>query len=368
MDIFIIILMIFAVIGVIDKATGGRLGFEKEIDTGLSTMGTVAVYIVGIYCVGTVLIEGNGEEIGKFTSLFPMDPSILIGGILAPDLGGQPIAMGLAEDKAMGYFSGIIIGSCLGQFVSFQLPVIFAMMDSETKEKMVKGFICGIIAIPVGLFAGGLVMGLSPLDLLLNISVITLICLLLLLGFVRAAKKTEKVLLAFSGIVKFVCQILFVVVVVGIFIPKLSIVPMDIVFGALLIALRMTIIVCGGLVLTKILIKRMGRVFAFLGKKMGTDKLAVIGLMLNMINSLTALSLFPKMDNRGKVINGAFCVSGAYILGGQLAFVLAVAPAFVFYGFIVSKLTAGILAVAIGLWVESRGKKQESKVVEKQDL
>ncbi|MGI6257858.1 MAG: ethanolamine utilization protein EutH, partial [Anaerovoracaceae bacterium] len=47
MDIFIIILMIFAVIGVIDKATGGRLGFEKEIDTGLSTMGTVAVYIVG---------------------------------------------------------------------------------------------------------------------------------------------------------------------------------------------------------------------------------------------------------------------------------------------------------------------------------
>lgn len=368
MDIFIIILMIFAVIGFIDKAAGGRLGFEKEIDTGLSTMGTVAVYIVGIYCVGTVLIEGNAAEIGRFTSLFPMDPSVLIGGILAPDLGGQPIAMGLAEDKAMGYFSGIIIGSCLGQFVSFQLPVIFAVMDPSTKEKMVKGFICGIIAIPVGLFAGGLVMGLSPLNLLRNISVITLICLLLLLGFLKAAKKTEKIILAFSGIVKFVCQILFVVVVVGIFVPGISIVPKDVVFGALLIALRMTIIVCGGLVLTKILIRRMGRTFSFLGEKMGTDKLAVIGLMLNMINSLTAITLFPRMDDRGKVINGAFCVSGAYILGGQLAFVLAVAPAFVFYGFIASKLTAGILAMVIGLWVESRGKNQGSKVADNQEL
>lgn len=106
MDVFVIVLAAFAALGFLDKAIGGRFGFDREIDSGLSTMGTMSVYIVGIYCVGTVLIEGNSETIGNATSFLPMDPSILSGGILAPDLGGQPIAMGLAEDRDMGFFRG----------------------------------------------------------------------------------------------------------------------------------------------------------------------------------------------------------------------------------------------------------------------
>ncbi len=363
MDVFVIVLAAFAALGFLDKAIGGRFGFDREIDSGLSTMGTMSVYIVGIYCVGTVLIEGNSETIGNATSFLPMDPSILSGGILAPDLGGQPIAMGLAEDRDMGFFSGLVIGGCLGQFVSFQLPVIFAVLDMETKQKMVRGFIYGIIAIPAGLVVGGLVMGIPPGKLFLNISIITLICLVLLMGFLKAPKQTEKIILTFSNIIKFICQILFVIVIAGLFIPKLSFVPGDLVLNALLIVFRMSIIVCGGLVLTRILTMYFGKAFDYLGEKMGTDKLGIIGLMLNMINSITAITLFSKMDDRGKIINGAICVSGAYILGGQLAFVISVAPAYVFYGYIASKITAGGLALAIALLGERKRNLNQSPLV-----
>ena len=359
MNIFVIILMIFAAVGFIDRAIGGRLGFEKEIETGLSTMGTLSVYIIGIYCLGTTFVQNNADAIAEATGILPVDPSIIIGCILAPDLGGQPIAMGLTPDKAMGYYSGIIVGGCLGQFISFQLPVIFSMLDLDIKQKMIRGFVYGIIAIPFGLVAGGLVMAIPLSKLFLNISIITAVCILLLAGFKRFPSVTEKILLGFSSIIESICQVLFVIVVAGIFIPKISVVPIDIILDALYLILRMTIIICGGLVISKLITKIFDRALKQIGYWFGTDKLSIVGLMLNMINTLTVVPHLKDMDANGKIINGAFAVSGSYILGGQLAFVLLVAPSGVFSAYIVSKLTAGIIGIIIAVAVSKRKKSMD---------
>ena len=57
-------------------------------------------------------------------------------------------------------------------------------------------------------------------------------------------------------------------------------------------------------------------------------------------------SLFSKMNKKGKILNAAFSLSGAFVFGGQLGFIASVNPASVTW-FVVVKLLAGILGLVI---------------------
>ncbi|MDL2250730.1 ethanolamine utilization protein EutH [Lachnospiraceae bacterium OttesenSCG-928-J05] len=61
------------------------------------------------------------------------------------------------------------------------------------------------------------------------------------------------------------------------------------------------------------------------------------------------------MNNRGKLINIAFAVSGSFVLGDVLAFTGGANPEMVF-PVIVAKLSGGILAIALTLFLLKRGK------------
>ena len=47
-------------------------------------------------------------------------------------------------------------------------------------------------------------------------------------------------------------------------------------------------------------------------------------MIMNFATSLAILPLISKMDKKGRMLNAAFSVSGAYMLGGQLGFVSSV--------------------------------------------
>ena len=66
-------------------------------------------------------------------------------------------------------------------------------------------------------------------------------------------------------------------------------------------------------------------------------------------HDISMLPLYGRMDVRGKVMNAAFTVSGAFCLGGQLAFVAAVATGQQVTAFLVAKLAAGLAAVWLAL-------------------
>ena len=76
------------------------------------------------------------------------------------------------------------------------------------------------------------------------------------------------------------------------------------------------------------------------------NQYALIGLILSLGTSIAMMPLFSKMDTKGKLINAAFSVSGAYVFGGQLGFIASVNPASVTW-FVVVKLVAGILGLVI---------------------
>ena len=78
MNIFIGILLLCALLGLWDKISGGKMGLAAEFDGGLASMASLALSIVGIYCIGVTAVRSNPEAIASFASRLPFDASVLI--------------------------------------------------------------------------------------------------------------------------------------------------------------------------------------------------------------------------------------------------------------------------------------------------
>ena len=60
---------------------------------------------------------------------------------------------------------------------------------------------------------------------------------------------------------------------------------------------------------------------------LGVNSYSVVGLIISLATCISMIPMMEKMDDRGKVMNAAFAVSGSFVLGGQLAFIASVEPA-----------------------------------------
>ena len=62
------------------------------------------------------------------------------------------------------------------------------------------------------------------------------------------------------------------------------------------------------------------------------------------------------MDEKGKMMNAAFGVSGAYVLGGQFAFISSVSDGYTVTVFMVSKVLCGVLSAFVMSRIYYRGR------------
>ena len=81
------------------------------------------------------------------------------------------------------------------------------------------------------------------------------------------------------------------------------------------------------------------------GQKLGINSTSVMGLLLSLGTSIAMIPLFSQMDRKGKMINAAFSVSGAYVFGGQLGFISSVVDSQGVLVYMISKIVAGVLAI-----------------------
>lgn len=345
MNAFIAIMLLLAGIGLLDKILGGRWGLSKELDKGLLLMGPMALSIIGIYCIGITAVQANAQSIAALAQNLPFDASVLIGSILATDLGGYVISKNVAATPLIGLFSGAIVASTLGCAVSFQLPVSLATIPKEEVSHMMNGLLLGIITIPAGLLAGGMMLGLSLRELVLNIAPVALLCLVLALAFVKATKVTTRVMSIVGYSIRAASFVMFAIVISGLFVPAWRIVDMTLVNEILIILAKMTAVVCGSMVLSRLAILYCRRPLEWISGKLDINEKSVMGLLLSLTTSLSMLPLFSQMDRRGKAMNAAFTVSGAYVLGGQLAFVASVEGPDVVSIYMISKLAGGVCAL-----------------------
>lgn len=347
MNPLLLILFLFFVLGVLDKIFGGCLGLALGLDRGLSQMGPLAMSMVGFYCIGVTMIVRNMEAITQMAQTLPFDLSVLPGLLLAPDMGGFPMAAELAGSPSLALLSGMLYSSSIGCLISFQLPIALTMIPNDCIPEMMRGLVPGILTIPAGILVGGLLLGIGPAMLLVQLLPVILLCLLLLLGFLFAPGATTHILMLFGKLVRALGLLLFALVMLGLFYPPASLADQALISEALGVVIKITVVVCGANILSDLLMRHAQKALGFCAHKLSVNEISVMGLFLSLTSGVAMLPFFSEMDTRGKILNSAFSVMGAYVFGGQMAFIAGMTTAGNTAVYMAGKLMGGCLAVVL---------------------
>lgn len=357
------ILAIFIVVGLVDKLRGNKLGYGEPFELGYHAMGDLAMAVVGIVALSPVLLLILKPIVTPLYTFFGASPA-MFPSFIALDMGGYALSIQLAgeADWAVGQYAGIIVASMLGITVCFTVPYALRMMKKEDHPILAYGVLIGIVTMPVGCIVGGLLMSFTstPMtlgQLIINTMPVIVLAVVVALGLIFKRELMLKIFVVIGKIITFIVTVGPVIAVfqylTGIRLPLfykmveydpiLDGVPLEV---ALLLVGQIAIVLLGAFPLIHFLNKRLGRVMDAFGRKVGINPESSTGLLTQLASSIPVWSVMDKMNDRGKLFNVAFAVSGSFVLGDVLAFTGGVNPEMIF-PVMVAKFTAGILAIIL---------------------
>ena len=347
-EILIVIMAIFAAIGAIDRIIGNKLGLGKPFEEGILAMGTLALAMLGIISLAPVLATLLNPVVVPVYRFLGADPAMFAGTILACDMGGGPLAMEMSNDPDAALWGGGLGGSMLGATIVFTIPVAMGMLKEEDRPAKAKGILAGIVTIPIGLLAGGLVAGF-PLGMVLrNLIPIVIIGALIVVGLIFAEKAMIKGFGIFGkGVIILITVGLGAAIVEELagftVIPGMA--PLSEGFATVG---AIAIVLAGAFPLVQVITRLLRRPLMKLGKGLGINEVAAGGLIATLANSIATFERVKDMDNRGKVVNIAFAVSAAFVFGDHMGFTAGFAPTML-PAMIAGKLVGGVTAVGVAL-------------------
>lgn len=342
------IMVFFSIIAGIDKMLNNRFGLGEKFDEGFKALGGLALTLIGIYSLSPVIANTLTPILFPLAKFINTDPSVFIGSILAPDLGGFPTSIEIANSLAIGEFNGVVLSSMLGTIISFTIPVAIGLISKEDFVFFAKGILAGILTIPIGMIAGGIVMGISFANIMLNLFPIVIFSIMVIIGLFKAQDKMIKI---FNILGKAIITIstfgLILSIIKFIFGYELiqGIIPIE--EGAILV-IKIGIILSGAYPMFHLLSRILHKYLRKIEEKFELDQFTILGIFSSLANCIPMLGIYDKMNDKGKVLNAAFAVSGAFTFGGQLGYISSVSPDNV-NAFIVAKLVGGISAVFVAL-------------------
>lgn len=354
-EILIAVMAGFALLGAADRLIGNRFGLGKEFEEGILAMGSLAMAMAGIITLAPVLANLLKPVVVPVFGFLGADPAMFAGTILACDMGGGALAMELTEDTQAAMLGGVLTGSMLGATIVFTIPVALGILREEDQPAMAKGILCGIVTIPIGVFAGGLVAGFSVGMVLRNLIPIVLIAALIALGLWKAERAMVR---GFAVFGKAVVAVVTVGLATGIvealtgFVLIAGMAPIEEAFytvGAI------AIVLAGAFPLVLVLTKLLKKPLMKLGGLLGINDTAAAGLIASLANSIATFGMVKDMNQRGKVVNIAFAVSAAFVFGDHLGFTAGFAPEML-PAMIVGKLAGGISAVLVAMLLTGKEK------------
>ena len=341
---------VFAVLGALDRIFGNRFGIGREFEAGILAMGSLAMAMIGVITLAPVLAAVLKPVVVPVFGFLGADAAMFAGSILACDMGGGSLAQQLTENADAALLGGVITGSMLGATIVFTIPVAMGILDEEDKPAMAQGILCGIVTIPIGIFAGGLAAGFPVLMVLRNLIPIVLIASCIALGLWKAEKAMIRGFAAFGkGVVTLITGGLAIAIVQEL--TGLVILPgMAPISDGFQMVGEIAIVLAGAFPLVFVLTKLLKKPLLALGNLLGINDVAAAGLLASLANSIATFGMVRDMDRRGKVVNIAFAVSAAFVFGDHLGFTAGFAPQLL-PAMIVGKLLGGISAVAVALWL-----------------
>ena len=352
-EILIWIMAAFAVLGALDRIFGNRFGIGKDFEEGILAMGSLAMAMIGVITLAPVLANVLKPIVVPVFSFLGADAAMFAGSILACDMGGGALAAEMAGSREAAMLGGVITGSMLGATIVFTMPVALGILEEGDRPAMAKGILCGIVTIPVGVLAGGIVAGFEISMVLRNLIPIVLIGAAIAFGLWKAE---ENMIRGFAVFGKGVVTVITVGLASAILeeltgfalIPGMA--PIEEGFqtvGAI------AIVLAGAFPLVAVLTRVLRKPLVRLGKVLGINDAAAAGLVASLANSIATFGLVKEMDSRGKVVNIAFAVSAAFVFGDHLGFTAGFAPEML-PAMIIGKLVGGVSAVFVALWLTKK--------------
>ena len=358
-DILFIVFAAFAVLGGLDYILSNRFGLGKAFERGIVTMGPLALAMTGMIVLAPVLADLLSPVVVPVFQWMGVDPAMFAGSLLACDMGGAPLADRLTTDPQGAVLGGIVCASLLGATITFTIPVAMGIIKEEDRPFAAKGVLCGIITVPLGILAGGLVAGIPFLKVLRNLLPTLLPALLIALGL---WKFERVIILLFTYFGKFMTALAtlgLLLALVQKFTGLTILSNLAPVGEAFTVVGEIALLLAGAFPLMELIAKLLRKPLMALGRRMGVNEHAVTGLLTTTVNSIATFDGLDKMDPRGKVLNMAFAVSAAFVFGDHLAFTGGWNPAAI-PALIVAKLSAGLTALALALVMTRERKGKES--------
>ena len=368
-EIIMYIMMFFMLIAAVDRILSqfggsarflGKFGKSIEgsggqFEEGFMAMGALGLAMVGMTALAPVLAHVLGPVIIPVYEMLGANPSMFAGTLLACDMGGFFLAKELAGgDVAAWLYSGLSLGSMMGPTIVFSIPVALGIIEPSDRRYLALGVLAGIVTIPIGCIAGGLVAMYSGVQIngqpveftfaliLMNMIPVIIVAILVALGLKFIP---EKMINGFQIFAKFL---------VALMIPGLDpifMAPGDKpgeVMRAIEVIGSISCVLLGAYPMVLLLTRWFEKPLMSVGKVLNMNNIAAAGMVATLANNIPMFGMMKQMDTRGKVINCAFAVSAAFALGDHLGFAAANMNAMIF-PMIVGKLIGGVTAIGVAM-------------------
>ncbi|EFX6526778.1 ethanolamine utilization protein EutH [Shigella dysenteriae] len=398
-EIIMYIMMFFMLIAAVDRILSqfggsarflGKFGKSIEgsggqFEEGFMAMGALGLAMVGMTALAPVLAHVLGPVIIPVYEMLGANPSMFAGTLLACDMGGFFLAKELAGgDVAAWLYSGLILGSMMGPTIVFSIPVALGIIEPSDRRYLALGIIepsdrrylalgvlAGIVTIPIGCIAGGLVAMYSgvqingqPVEFTFALILMNMIPVLIVAVLVALGLKfiPEKMINGFQIFAKFLVALITLGLAAAVvkFLLDWELIPgLDPIFmapgdkpGEVMRAIEVigsiSCVLLGAYPMVLLLTRWFEKTLMSVGKVLNMNNIATAGIVATLANNIPMFGMMKQMDTRGKVINCAFAVSAAFALGDHLGFAAANMNAMIF-PMIVGKLIGGVTAIGVAM-------------------
>lgn len=353
-----VFMLCFAVLAAIDRILGNRFGLGKQFERGFMLFGTMALSMIGMIILSPAIANLLSPVLGFFSEVLHVEPSIIPATFFANDMGGAPLADGVSVNRALGTFNALVVSSMMGATVSFTLPYALGAVPAEKHTKMLLGFLYGIVTIPFGCFIAGLFCRLPIGLLLLDLLPLFLFSVLIAVGLMLCPSVCVKI---FSVLGAFIKILITVGLVLGMirFLTGFEVIKgLATLEEGAAVCLNASVVMAGAFPFLYLLSRILTKPMQALGRVLSVNETAALGFVSTLATNVTTFEMMKDMDDKGTVLNSAFTVSAAFTFAGHLAFTLAYDAAYIL-PMIVGKLSAGVLALLLAIFMEGRSKKKK---------
>jgi len=373
-EIILYIMLIFMVIGIVDKIfLGNKYGYGTKFEEGIQAMGTLALAMAGIICMAPVLGQLLSGPVGAIYGLFGADPAMFAGTLLANDMGGWALSRNMTNNPEIVQLSGLYLGSMMGPTIVFSIPVALGLIEKKELPYLAKGMLAGFVAIPFGAFISGIVGGLPVGMVFVNLIPSIILAILFALGLALIPEKMMKGFNVFAifitGFITISLGLAIISYLGGIEIPLLggmdSIVSVysaadgEVLMGPLEVCGTIAITLAGAFPFVHFITTRFGKQLASAGRLIGIGDVAAAGIVACLANNIPMFGMMKDMDERGKVLSVAFSVCASFALGDHLGFTAGVDQSAIF-PMICGKIFGGIVGIVMAMLLVVRSPKAKT--------